>query len=413
MAFEAHQGAADSHLIDSLSFKLRPGAQYIQDRANSSFYASGGNSYSAAGVRMIKFQITSSNGWMDPQTAQIRYVLKNTATTAAELLTPLVKHGAAPFSRCRIQVGGALIEDISDIARLYSMFSQFQSSERRLNDEVAGLPAELAGAGATTTVCFTPLSGLFQSDKYLPLKLCQGVTVELEINSDAASWLDWDPAVAAGAGTNALKSQQWEISDARLMVDIVTVDPELANQYTAHIVSGRNLPINLSGYISIKQASGPGQASGTINVTRALSRLKTLFISAMSGADTDNKEINTFRVAGPNATVGVSVGAKRIPESDISSSAEAWYRLRMALGTHASAAHSTGISRTEWESTKFVIGLDTEKSLQASSTGLNTKSGDLLTVKYANWAVAPESLYVVMCHEMLLSLSDRGVEVYD
>ena len=49
MALEETVNAIEDHLIDSLSFKLKPGAQYVQSRRSVTFYPQGGNHYRVQG----------------------------------------------------------------------------------------------------------------------------------------------------------------------------------------------------------------------------------------------------------------------------------------------------------------------------------------------------------------------------
>ena len=46
-------------LIPSLSYVLSPTAQYVRARQATTFFPSGGNSYSNNGVRVLRFEIQS------------------------------------------------------------------------------------------------------------------------------------------------------------------------------------------------------------------------------------------------------------------------------------------------------------------------------------------------------------------
>ena len=43
--------SVEDHLIDALSFKLRPGASYISNRRSVTYFPQGGNDYSPNGVK--------------------------------------------------------------------------------------------------------------------------------------------------------------------------------------------------------------------------------------------------------------------------------------------------------------------------------------------------------------------------
>ena len=55
---EATAQSVEDYLIDSLSFKLKPGASYITNRRSVSFFPHGGNQYSVQGVKVIKMVLT-------------------------------------------------------------------------------------------------------------------------------------------------------------------------------------------------------------------------------------------------------------------------------------------------------------------------------------------------------------------
>ncbi len=78
----------------------------------------------------------------------------------------------------------------------------------------------------------------------------------------------------------------------------------------------------------------------------------------------------------------LQIGSKLFPEYPIRSHAEAYYQLKKTLGVQASAVHNFDITATEYRDHKFVIGTDCEKVLDAGFTGINTRAGDLLSVKF-------------------------------
>ena len=74
---EAVANGVEDKLVDGLSFKLAPGASYVQDRKSSTYHPLGSNVYSPVqGTRMIKFTLTGDH-WMDPSTFRIAFDLKN------------------------------------------------------------------------------------------------------------------------------------------------------------------------------------------------------------------------------------------------------------------------------------------------------------------------------------------------
>ena len=107
---ESHANSVEDRLIDGLSFKLAPGASYVQERKSVTFHPSGSNSYSSAGTKLIKLHITG-DGWLDTSTFRIMFDLNNDDPTATKLLRPL----GGPwcfFRRMRVLAANQVIEDI-------------------------------------------------------------------------------------------------------------------------------------------------------------------------------------------------------------------------------------------------------------------------------------------------------------
>jgi uncharacterized protein (DUF736 family) len=75
------------------------------------------------------------------------------------------------------------------------------------------------------------------------------------------------------------------------------------------------------------------------------------------------------------------------------------------------------ITPTQYRNQHFVVGIDTEKSIGAAWTGVNTRAGDLLTVKMKGdtsiAAVMPTQMFVVLHSDNVLQISDGGTVVFD
>ena len=63
------------------------------------------------------------------------------------------------------------------------------------------------------------------------------------------------------------------------------------------------------------------------------------------------------------------------------------------------------------------MGIDCEKVLDATWTGLNTKAGDMMTirVKGANGIIAtmPTKIYITLHSDQILEIRDSGATVFD
>jgi hypothetical protein len=66
---------------------------------------------------------------------------------------------------------------------------------------------------------------------------------------------------------------------------------------------------------------------------------------------------------------------------------------------------------------RFIVACDTEKQLSAGFTGLNTKNGDLITIKTkslsSNEGDHPQRIYVTLHSDNVLNIRDAGVDILD
>jgi hypothetical protein len=437
--------SVEDYLIEGLSFKLNPGASYVTDRRSVSYFTAGSNIYqSGSGARVIRINLTGE-GWLDPSTVRLSYTLVNNETTPAKILRPI----SGPwgfFRRARCLVGGAIVDDIDYYNRVHEMLHILTSKANRDNDSSEGFGArwdEDASYGNWTTdygavvkgnsaraVTFKPLFGLLNQPKYIPL-MWSPLVFEFEVVNDAKEAI----VGVANSFTSSNTSTAWQIQDVRIVCDLVTLDSALQNSYAEHVLSGKALPINYSSYIS--QFQTLTSTDFAVSVTRAVSRLKSVFIN-FNGVNDDatdkrmfHKSFNNFvgPMKGDDYVGGeydynkelqwqLQIGSKMFPEYPCRSMAETFYQLKKALGIHGSAYHSVAITDEQYRNDHFIIGIDTEKILEAGFTGLNTKAGDLMVVrgKGANanmttqWA---NSMYIILHTDQILEIRDTGSQVFD
>lgn len=273
------------------------------------------------------------------------------------------------------------------------------------------------------------------------------ITIEIELTSLVNDPIIYPTDIANGTGlvgapfqtTNT--SNNWMIQDVQLKCDVCTLDNALDNEYAQHLLSGKSLPINYNTYVSQTQQMVGQNLS--INVTRALTRLKSIFINMDKARVNEGRQVNalhavkTFNdffhsmsgtLAAAAATPGVydpgremefqfQIGSKLYPEYPIRSTAEAFYQLRKTLGIHTSSFHNVDISPQQWCNNKFIVAIDTEKVLAAGFTGLNTRAGDLLTIKVKHTTADPlsqaDKMQIILHADMVLNIRDTGVEVME
>ena len=215
------------------------------------------------------------------------------------------------------------------------------------------------------------------------------------------------------------------------------MDSELNNQFASRFLSGQTIPINVSTFV-VQQQALAGK-SPSVNITRALSRLKSVFCT-FSGStplasltdDLGNYDYmfltdfsNLYHPMSGHAyydkdyefEIALQIGAKKFPEYPLTSQAETFAALKKCMGIHNSAFHSLDITAQEYRRHNLIVGIDTEKVLGASFSGENIKNGSLLTLMMKNIgntsANYPTTITVVIHAACILNIRDTGVEILD
>jgi hypothetical protein len=461
---EAIANGIEDKLIDGLSFKMTPGASYVVDRRSVTYHPQGSNIYKVgAGTKLIRILLTGDN-WLDPSTLRVMFTLNNDNTTGEGRLRPL----GGPwcfFRRMRILAAGQLVEDIDNYNRIHEMMHTLIARESRENDAAEAFGqyfdphAWFNGAltkdnylGINTnqavTVLFKPLSGLLNQNKMLPIRYAP-ITIELELVDTATepvmstptsgSPLDLGSVGNAGAFTNLNSTSNWSINNVQVKVDVCTLDNALDNSYAQHLLSGKSLPISYNTFVSQMQTIA-GQDAPLINVSRALTRLKSVFVTLnkditgsrawylgrknwndfFSPMSVDNSGRFTVN-HNPDGEFEfqLQIGSKLFPEYPIRSHNEAYYQLKKTLGVQASAVHNFDITPVEYRDNKFILGTDCEKVLDAGFTGLNTRAGDLMSVKFKYAARGSgdsrlaDRIHIVLHSDQILEIRDSGCQVFD
>ena len=203
---EHHAQSVDDALIGGLSYKLKPGASYVTNHRSASYFASGGNTYSPNGVKVMKLNITGDQ-WLDPSTFRVAFQFKNhNGTNGAGFqihVQPLSWNPAVFFRRARLICGGQVVEDIDDFNSLSPMLTDLLPEDNQSDiacegfgnfDFVKGEAAQAADQRKSyrqtdydlpgnvmlaRRVMFKPMLGLFNQDKLLPPRCCP---IRLKLN---------------------------------------------------------------------------------------------------------------------------------------------------------------------------------------------------------------------------------------
>ena len=105
------------------------------------------------------------------------------------------------------------------------------------------------------------------------------------------------------------------------------------------------------------------------------------------------------------------------------SASETYYQIKKALGIHGGAFHSMSPTYTQRRCDHFIVGFDTENSLEVGFSGLNARAGDLMVIKAQGvnaaslvntaWTDFATKLYVILHSDHILGIRDTGSQVFD
>ena len=451
---EAIANSVEDVLIPNLSYKLKNGSSYIQERKSSTFHPAGSNIYSTNGTKLIKIHLTGDH-YLDPSTFRIMFDLVNTDPNEGAPLKEVRPLGGpwSFFRRMRVLAGNQLVEDMDNYNRCHQLFSMLTSPDSRANvnaeafgqhwdireDVNSGYTADSFPGilqGQSQTVLFKPLSGLFNQNKMIPLRYCP-ITIELELVNDAT-----EPVVSYLGGsvfTSSNTTTMWQIQNVQAKCDLLVLDNHLENSFTEFLLNGGKMPLNFNTYVSQMQSilSGTnGQQKVRLNVTRALSRLAKVFITLDKDVGSEEQYIgrkpwNDFyspmqqyaRAANPQHNENgefeaqLQLGSKLYPEYPIRSHAEAYYNLRKSLGVQSSNVHNFDINAHDYRTWKFVWGTDMERVIDSFGSGMNTRAGDILNVRFdhkdTNAANYATSMHILLVSDVVMDITDSGIAVWD
>ena len=144
MSLKTHISGVEDRLIDGLHFAGRPTSSYITERRNCTFSAQSGALFTPNGIRLMRFNLSDQQGWLDGQTLRLVFDLQNKSSDSS--LQPICASPASMFQRLRVIASGSqVIEDVDNYGRVHEMFSQLLPSDRRYNDVVEGWGATSQG----------------------------------------------------------------------------------------------------------------------------------------------------------------------------------------------------------------------------------------------------------------------------
>ena len=430
----------DDSLIDQLSFKLPSTASYAQERRLVSAYPSGASQFSPDGVRRVARFVLTGENWLDCSTLRCAIKIKNTSPNQT---LQLVSGPWCLFDQIRVLIGGVEVERIGGYyGRTHELFrslllSNSYNVESTTEDGTVYDPnvfpqvqPKVIGPGQYLSVNLTPLLGLLNMDKLMPLRYLGGMQIELTL-ANASEALHPNSA-----------SQDYQIEQAQMRMSVVRLDSAMENSFSQLLLQGRALQFYYKTIHLQQQALPAGNTEAQVSMVRALSRLAGIFVSfagpqtytaadgAVQNTPANQRHLHksflnptAFITGNPVGSADeallnwqVQVGSKNYPEaSPASNLAETFSLLRQAIGTIDESLRTTSITEAGYRQNQFVIGVPLQVIRQAFSS-INTRSGDLLTVKVngLNGDVRQASrIFVHMVAEQIMEVRESGVQVLD
>ena len=351
----------------------------------------------------MKFNLAGDQ-WLDPSTFRVAFQLHNhNGNTSGQpsfpiMVQPLRWNPAVFFRRARLICGGQVVEDIDDFNRLSLMLTDLMPEDDQHDiacegfgnfDFVKGEAAQdsdprkgyrmedydLSGnVQLSRRVMFKPMLGIFNQEKLIPLRYCP-IQIELELVNQQADAVTTEPTEGFSNGVNL------DISDIQCKCDLLELDSSLSNEYAVHLLSGKSLPINFNTWNHTNQSTGLDK-NFSAHITRAVTRLKSIFITLHKPDNVTYKQVSDFYhpcsgngqlTLANEHSYQVQIGSKLVPEYLVNSLAESYSQLKKTVG-RPFKMHSSW-----YRSRKYIIGLDIEKTSGAGFIGLSTKAGGLLT----------------------------------
>ena len=248
---ESVLAASKASLVSSLDFgSPGPIADYIQSRSSIQVHPQGGNQYSPDGVKQIRFSLGTQGAFVDMSTLAVQAKFTNNSTTAA--CTVLGPSLGTLVQEARIYMGNVEVERVTFYNRTEGLLSRFLPFDKRsqIYDEgfgysqgtIAGndFTADSVGAvgsteGNSKVVIWRPQAlGLCNQKNFIPSAFISGGGVVIEL-------------LLVNTGAEVCKttgSHDFTLSDVKLLVDVVNVDPGFLTSMSKHLLGGGSLTLS-------------------------------------------------------------------------------------------------------------------------------------------------------------------------
>ena len=116
----------------------------------------------------------------------------------------------------------------------------------------------------------------------------------------------------------------------------------------------------------------------------------------------------------------LQIGSKLYPKYPVQSLSEAFAQLRKTVKDSKSDFHGVSLTAKSYRKGHFIAGFQMSKVSEMGFTGLNTRSGDLMSVRIKGAAgnsipaeQMPSAVHITLEADGILEIRDTGVQVFD
>ena len=433
--------SSEDELIQSLDFRLPSTSKYVTDRRLVRFYPSGASDFSPNGVRTARVLLSGDGGWVDPSSLRVSFKIQNTG--ANNLYLAAGPH--ALWDRVRIFCAGTLVEDLGPhYGRLHEIFmnklapSNFNQNQAVLNNVMTEVGPDAVQStpiapGASATVMMPIACGFLKTHKYLPVRFAP-VQIELSL-ADAEAAVVLHRGQHAGGADAVAGSRDYVIRQLTVHCAQARLDSALESNFAQVLLSNRALTVPVKT-VATQVQTIPDGPNFQVSLVRALSRMNAVFLSFVwqegaVGGDDENLHYHPTAVFGnpsaiegnpPDATheertleLQLAIGSKLFPETPASSMGELFDNLTQAIDTYDQTLRTVSISPSRYRHNTFIAGFNMCRVPGHFASGVNTRTGDLLTIKAKNLKANMRNLriFVHVLYEGILEIRESGCSFYD
>ena len=226
------------------------------------------------------------------------------------MVQPLNWNPAVFFRRATLMCGGQVVGDTDDFNRLSLMltdlmpeddqhdiacegfgnFDFVKSDAAQTTDQRKGYRQDdydrSGNVNLARRVQFKPMLGLFNQERLIPLRYCP-IQIELGLVNQQADAVTTETAECFQNGLNC------DIIDIQCKCDLLELESSFSNEYASHLLSGKSLPINFNTWNHTNQSIGLGK-NFSAHITRAVTRLKNIFVTLHKPGNVTYKQANDF-----------------------------------------------------------------------------------------------------------------------